>query len=318
MGILQTMTIDAFKEEILPSVRRTDKNGGIIPDAVYWAALRAAAAYLARYLDLHPILGNAKAIYVEEKDYTQWDPEAWCLKCMINRPVRSVEEMKIQLGDHDPYIVDPTWVNVVETGISGQVVIIRGKANQSLNAAMTWWSRSFYAGNHVPLLFKLRLKAGFEKEFPGTVSGAQGQTTVTATITGSESLYTELNGDPVVIIGTAPYRVISVLSSTEFEVDSPLHATLADDEMIVASYPEELRAAVQRLAAIPLLDQIGTYLLGQPGLTGKTGSLDALSQGRGYNKKGPYAALIDSYANFVKEAKEQLYSTYGPVNFSAL
>lgn len=327
MSILQTFNFKEFQDLYLAGISRYDNKGCAIPPVFYYSWLRLAAAYVARRLDLGPMLGDHRATYEDNKDYTCWDPEMWCLKSIIHRPLTEIVGLNVQLGDHDPYVVHPSWVNIASP-IGGQIVIIRGKTDSSIVNALYGWSRYFMFGSYTPLLFRLTVKAGFEKLFKGVVSTVKGTASVLLEdYPSTQDAMNQMNLNPIVLIGGFPYRVESVApftssaSAMTITVDKPLHDTLTEVEMVVTHYPEDLRSVVQQIAAIPIMATIGSWLHGKAGVTKDMGQLDALmrakslSVGKGF---GPYSAQMEEMRTGADEMLRTLYDHYGPINVGAV
>ena len=326
MSILQTIDIDEFLNTYMVGVARFDNNRCAIPRDFYQSWLRAAAAYVAKRLDLGPILGDYRAIYSEEKDHICWDLDTWTLKSLYSRPLLSVEEMAIQLGDFEPAIVHPTWVHIA-SAIGGQIVVIRGKASSTLSSVIYGWHNRFRMGSYIPLLFRLKVKAGFERLFTGTVSTTKGsQAAVLTGYVTTQDAMNELNVNPIVLIDGRSYRVdyigdfLTDDATITVTLSRPAHATLTDRPMVVCAYPDDMRAAVQQIAAIPMLAIIGSWLHGKAGVSKDMGQLDALMRSKSLNIGkgfGPYSAQAEEFRASADELLRTLYDIYGPINAGA-
>ncbi len=327
MSILDTITASDVRDDLLAGLRMTSAaaNGARYTDAFILGWLRRSAADVARVLDI-VLTGEPEAIYHEKLDGIEWDTHTWALKTLKYRPVLSVERFAFRLGNNPERLIPNSWPNIASAN-QGQVVMIpTAEVMPIIEQFSIWWR--YQRERYVPLTFRIDTKAGFTWAFPGTMVFTQGSTSVTCVITETQStfsdaprtLYTILNGRPWLKMGSDVYRVLRVTSDTTIELEKAAVATVTGTPYVLA-YPEDLRELVMLMAAIPILELMGTTLYGNPGMTSKSLSLDALTQGKGISVGkgfGPYSALINNYADRAKTIVENLYGEYAGINFTAL
>lgn len=328
MSILHTITAADIRDEFLAGLRQTSAaaNGAKYSDQFIMSWVARSAADVARVLDL-VLTGEPDAVYHEKIDGIEWDTHTWSLKTLKYRPVLAIKKFRFKLGGNPERVIPNSWPQIASSN-QGQVVLIpTSEVMPIIEQFSIWWR--YQRERFVPLSFRIDTNAGFTWPFPGTMALTQGSTSVTVVLDDSDgspwseeprSLYTVLNERPWLKLGANVYRVDAVTSETTLELTKPAAATATGTPYVLA-YPEDLRELVMLMAAIPILELMGTTLYGNPGMTSKNLSLDALAQGKGISVGkgfGPYSALITQYADRARSILENLYGEFAPLNYTAL
>lgn len=321
MSILPTITATDIRDEFLAGIKQASVcgPGSKFNDQFILSWVKAGAASVERHLDIN-LTGEPDALYHEKLDGIEWDMGTWNLKCLANRPVLKIERLVYKLGNNPERAIPNSWPQIASAN-QGQVVVIPTAETQMIiEQFYMWWH--FQRARYIPMTFQMTTKTGFTWPFPGAMSFTAGSKNVAVTLDTGETrtLATILNRQPWLRIDGVVYRVEYVTGTNTLTIDKPAVSNHTGVPYVHA-YPEDLRTAVMLAAVIPMLDLMGTSLYGNPGMTSKNLSLDALTQGKGISAGkgfGPYSALINSYTESLKMLLADLWGEYGPINMTFL
>lgn len=310
MPITEIVT-PAYLREYLSGVDFTgpDDSTLLVSDQSFEAHIDAAISVIETRLGL-PLRGAVGDEFEQQLDVVDWDPTRWHLHRLPKRPVLSIEKVGVQYSNYPKWELPKEWM-YIRNAVQGDVQLLPGAGNiRYLQGPLVQYAQIQY-NNVTPAYLRINYTYGFERVV-GTAEVIEGETLVTVALTVASSLSQAIQPGDWLFLGDHAYAVRRTASPDRVTIRVPAEATYSG-EVILAKYEPMMISAVAAYAAIPLLEQLG-IVIRPPGVTNQRVSIDSLSQGQGYNPRGPFASLIEQMIARYKEAMDALENKWGRVN----
>ena len=314
MAIREIITPDLLRQTTIAGVDLTLDDGSPFPDVLFEAAIDQAISIIESELQIHiDPLGVEK----ERHDTRFQDRDSFFMFKLDQRPVVSVDNVRIQHGNYTPIDIPDAWYNLILPR-HGQFQII--PTTESLGGFIITNNGLVYPGllmanyEYFPGYFSLDYTCGFqfdEGDFQ-IPAGPKGQTVVVnfnEAMLDKSTIYFDTN--KVVVKKMAPSSFI-VKTTEEFLV--PL-----DVEWKSTTVPSAMVKAILMVSAMLPLDVAGDLIIGA-GISEQSLSVDGLSQQVSTTASATnsgYGARIHSFKEQIKMIMSGLraqYRTNGIVN----
>ena len=307
MSIREIITPDLLKQTTIAGVDLTLDDGTPFPDVLFEAAIDQAVSIIETDLQI-----NIDPLIVEKErhDTRYQDRDSFFMFKLDQRPVVSVDNVRIQHGNYTPIDIPDAWYNLILPR-HGQFQLI--PTTESLGGFIITNNGLVYPGllmanyEYFPGYFSLDYTCGFqfdEGDFQ-VPAGPKGQTlTINFNETMLEKSVVYFDTDKVIVKKMGPSSF--VIKTTE-EFLAPL-----DVEWKSTTVPSNLVRAVLIVAAMLPLDVAGDLIIGA-GISEQSISVDGLSQQVSTTSSATnagYGARIHSYRAQLKMIMAGLHSQY--------
>jgi len=319
-SISDLITIDFVKSTTVAGVDLTFDDGTDFPDEMFQSAIDQSISMVEA--DLGIVLDEFK-VSGERHDVDLIDRHSHYFTSVDHRPVKSINALKIQIGNSDAVAELPVSYATIGSHMQGQLNLI---PDSTLAGSLQFSSGvPFFVGDvfspysKFPLYFSIDYTAGHTFD-EGTGIIAQGTDTIeiplNETIQGR--YYTDLNITDAQ--GGAGLRVIST-SSTSMTVQARTAPTTGDLTFTWSANNVDplIIRAIQLLSAMLPLNIAGDLLLGA-GIASQSIGIDGLSQSVASTASATSAGYGARLINFNKELKQvmtSLRAKYSKMNFFA-
>lgn len=157
---LDVLSVAELKTNFLFGLDLTDDRGVEYPDSLYAFFIRSAMAWMEHRLDIK----ISRTQYTEERhDYFKDDYKEWMFMKLYERPVISVESVKMVLpGEVEVHDFDKDWIHIQRE--SGQLQLVPGigsMGNIMVRATGFWIPMYRRMSDFVPDVFRVAYTAGF-------------------------------------------------------------------------------------------------------------------------------------------------------------
>jgi hypothetical protein len=309
MPITDIITPEYMKNAVLPTVRFVSRDGVPVGDDFFLRMVDNAVGEVEEMTGL-TLRTDHRKLHEERHDSLEWHDETFYLKKTLRRPLQRVEKISIVWANFPGYALEPERT-LLRSNKYGQVQIVPGPTLSSHPFFLTYWGVGWNdRPEYMPGLIKIDFYAGFDKLLAGTHSVSANSNTVTVTNDTTSVAY-GLEVGQWVKIGGQVRRISSVVDGSTYKVNGVFTSTYSGDA-IHLSYPSTALAAVSALAAIPMLSMAGSLVYGA-GVTGKSLSIDGMSQSKGLDPRGPYANWQKELRAVADNAMRALHADYTPV-----
>lgn len=321
MSLSHILTPEWLQARYLQQIPCKDRQGKAFPRSLYLTPIYAAIDGLQKAVGID-LTGHADAVCDIRLDSLNWHSEMWYLNDLPWRPIAKMRAFKIQYGNFDPAEIDLSWF-VLRDRFNAQFNIMLGPGAFQLPALQTPIGYTTGLGTGRVLdVGRLRFyyTSGFVLNLPAMATVEEGTTEVTLTPTTPAT--GEVATDVVSFLKPGHYvrfgsdknvYLVVWVDATSLTLDAPVTTTHTNVTLQGYTYDPVLYETAAMMASIPIMEVIGTFLYGAPAVSGKSLSLDAMSQGKSYAVapgKGPFAALKATYQEAIEKNLAALMRTY--------
>jgi hypothetical protein len=314
MAITEIVT-PAFLREYLSGVDfyGADDATLLVSDAAFEAKIDNAISVIETRLGIS-LRGAVGDEFEQQLDVMDFDPSRWHLHRLPRRPVLSIENVAVQYSNYPRWELPAEWMKI-RNPVQGDIQLLPGAGNiRYLQGPLVQYAQIQY-NNVTPAYLRVTYTYGFERVV-GTIEVLEDETLATIALTTAASLSQLIQPGDWLFLGDNAYQVRRTTAPDRVTLRAPAIATYSG-EVILAKYEPMMVSAVAAYAAIPLLEQLG-IVIRPPGVTNQRVSIDSLSQGQGFNPRGPFAALIEQLMKQYDDAMAALENKWGRVNVFAV
>lgn len=321
MSLAHIITPAWLRTNYMAGIPTKTKTGVVFDDRVFSPVIYSAVDSLEKRLDL-TLTGHAEALHEERLDTMKFHGELWHLNNLGKRPIAKVRKFQAQYGNYPPSELSLSWF-MLRDHVQGRMQVTLGPGAFQLPSMQTPAGLHMGLGTGRPIdygFLRFDYVSGFVLNLPATATAVEGSTTVTLTPTTpaegevARDVVTWLKPGHHVRLGT-DRRILQVafVDPTSIELVDPSPFSVTNATLQGYTYDASLIETAAMIAAIPLLDVIGNFILGAPATAGKHLGVDALTQGKVYAVapgKGPFAAMQNTYREALAANLEALLRRY--------
>lgn len=314
MPLSDIITPDFVRNAVLPTVRFIGRDGVPISNDYFYQEIDNAISEVEAGTGLALRIDHRKLVE-ERKDNLSWHDETWFLKKSLKRPIKTIERFGFVYGNFPVDYLPSDWI-LPSSFKMGQVQIVPGPTGVYMNTYNLWFPTAWDGGAHYMAgLIKLDYYAGYEHALEGTHTTVAGQSVVT--ITDVENQAFDFEPGNWIRLGTCVRRIASVVDGNSYRVTHPV-ATAYEGPAILMTYPPLVIKAVSALAGVGMLALAETLLFSTPGMTGKHLSMDGMSQGKSFNRLGPYATWRAELKESAERAMRAIHAEHTPIRITVI
>lgn len=316
MPITDIVTPDFIRCVVLPTVKFIGRDGVAVGNDYFYQEIDNAVSTVEGRTSLALRIDHRKLVE-ERKDNLEWHDETWFLKKALKRPVKSVDRVGFRYGNFPTDWLPADWVLLSQPKM-GHLQIVPGPSGVHMSTYDLWfpsvWNQS---AHYMAGLLTFEYYAGYDQLLPGTHTATLGSNVITISGDGTESQAYDFEPGNWIKLGGVVRRIASVIDGQSYRLSSAMPANY-EGTAILMTYPPLVIKAVASLAGASLLALAETLLFSTPGMTGKHLSMDGMSQGKSFNRLGPYANWRAQLTKAAEEALVALHIEHTPIRMFSI
>lgn len=155
----ERFNIDTLLSNYLFGIPLEDRAGNPFPKSLIYHHLNSAIQYAATLLDIV----IAPTEFEEEYDYHYNDFSNWGFLKLFKKPAISIDSIKLMFGDRQITEIPKEWVQLTKITALVRMFPTEGAINSLIITQDGSIMQPYFGCNHVPQMWKIKYKAGFEK-----------------------------------------------------------------------------------------------------------------------------------------------------------
>lgn len=155
----ERFNIETLINNYLFGIELVDSAGNPFPKSLIYHHLNSAIQYTATLLDI--VITPTE--FEEEYDYYYNDFSNWGFLELFKKPAINVESVKLMFGDRQITQIPKEWIQLTKLTALIRMFPTEGAINSLIITQDGSIMQPFFGCNHVPQMWKVKYKAGFEK-----------------------------------------------------------------------------------------------------------------------------------------------------------